>query len=555
MKKSKTSRLLSSPKSLFEIEWQHQQTIPPEAEDLVQKTARNQHPTVQESVVEKLLASLKLQYLPRWVFRTTTETFIFDFLIEPNLVLECTLTARKGCSEAKAWLKDRSTIFERKFKELKKCKPQSFTVMFLEATNCHPEKLRTGIPPLKYTDRLITCLEEFEAFMTQWKHTQVKPKAERLSPQKTPITPHTSKNNHQKEVPLQMISKTGFRIRAQYYTPMAKPLGVNVPGSPTSTIPGSAPLTIETHSENPLAALANQITQETLGKLPIKTLRALLEGIQAISEGKVRKSGKKTELVQRILTSPHKELAVQRFLANNDVSDQCKLERLAVKLFTSLRGALRRTGTEILRELHLPYSMPSLPDDQLSEGTHRIGKCPDPEHECLVCRVFGSLNHDSIFRNYTPPLINDPDHKLDTSHELNHVFIRTHARNVHRPNGSTLNFNQQYFAGTFVTYLTFPTGLPDPLELGFLLNCIERCVDVGAAKAWGAGKLFIQSYTLEKVEISYEREWDGEAFQMTPKVTVTPLKTKLDQAFRIYTQWVAQQMVVPEVAKEGAAAT
>ncbi|NIO19826.1 MAG: hypothetical protein GTN76_03565 [Candidatus Aenigmarchaeota archaeon] len=61
---------------------------------------------------------------------------------------------------------------------------------------------------------------------------------------------------------------------------------------------------------------------------------------------------------------------------------------------------------------------------------------------------------------------------------------------------------------------------------------------MGAAKAWGAGKLFIQSYTLEKVEISYEREWDGEAFQLTPKVTVTPLKAELNPAFRIYAQWV-----------------
>ena len=101
---------------------------------------------------------------------------------------------------------------------------------------------------------------------------------------------------------------------------------------------------------------------------------------------------------------------------------------------------------------------------------------------------------------------------LDPPQEVNHVLIRVHKRNVHRPDGNTLNFNQQYFAGTFVTYLQFPKGLPNPLELGFLVNCLERCADVGAAKAWGAGKLFLQSYILEKVELTYEWEWNGTPF-------------------------------------------
>jgi len=120
--------------------------------------------------------------------------------------------------------------------------------------------------------------------------------------------------------------------------------------------------------------------------------------------------------------------------------------------------------------------------------------------------VFGSLNHASPFKNFTPPLIDDPEHKLKMPQEVNHVLIRTHARNVHRPDGNTLNFNQQYFAGEFVSYLEFSNGLPDPLVLGFLLNCLEWCTEVGAAKAWGAGKLFIHSYALEKVEVRYERE-------------------------------------------------
>ena len=137
--------------------------------------------------------------------------------------------------------------------------------------------------------------------------------------------------------------------------------------------------------------------------------------------------------------------------------------------------------------------------------------------------------------------MDDPRHKLEVPQEVNHVLIRTHARNVHRPDGNTLNFNQQYFAGEFASYLEFPNGLPDPVALGFLLNCLERCVDVGAAKAWGAGKVFLQSYTLEKVEISYTREWNGEAIQLTRKETITPLKAELDHAFDAYAQWVGQR--------------
>lgn len=160
--------------------------------------------------------------------------------------------------------------------------------------------------------------------------------------------------------------------------------------------------------------------------------------------------------------------------------------------------------------------------------------------ECLLCRVFGSLNHASLFRNYTPPLVDDPENKLDIPQEVNHVLIRTHARNVHRPDGNTLNFNQQYFAGEFVTYLQFPNGRPKSIPLGFLLNCLERCTDVGAAKAWGAGKLFLQAYTLEKVELTYTREWDGEAFQLVRKETVTPLKAELEHALDVFEQWLAQ---------------
>jgi hypothetical protein len=53
--------------------------------------------------------------------------------------------------------------------------------------------------------------------------------------------------------------------------------------------------------------------------------------------------------------------------------------------------------------------------------------------------------------------------------------------------------------------------------------------EVGAAKAWwGAGQLFLESYTLERVEWTYTCEWDGEAFRLTWNEKLIPLKTELD---------------------------
>jgi hypothetical protein len=297
--------------------------------------------------------------------------------------------------------------------------------------------------------------------------------------------------------------------------------------------------------ENPLVALSREITESTLTPLSVKELRAILDAIRALSADNVSKSGRKADLITRILTSTTKELAIQRFLADKELGEQCKIERIIVKLFTSLRGALRQAGVEILRTLNLPYSMSALPEDKLPDGAHPIGECPDPEDGCLLCQVFGSLKHPSLFKTYIPPLVDDPEHKRDIPQEVNHVLIRTHARNVHRPNGSTFNFNQQYFAGDFTTYLEFPQGLPSPVVLGFLLNCLEWCADVGAAKAWGAGKLFLRSYALEKVEQIYEPKWTGSSLQLTPKRIITPLRDELEQALADYTGWLAEIQTRP----------
>ena len=84
-------------------------------------------------------------------------------------------------------------------------------------------------------------------------------------------------------------------------------------------------------------------------------------------------------------------------------------------------------GRRSYGNLRLPYSVQALPEDQLPEGAHRPGGCPDPENKCLLCWVFGSLNHASLFKNYTPPLVDDPRHKLEVPQEVNHVLIRPPA--------------------------------------------------------------------------------------------------------------------------------
>lgn len=114
-----------------------------------------------------------------------------------------------------------------------------------------------------------------------------------------------------------------------------------------------------------------------------------------------------------------------------------------------------------------------------------------------------------------------------------------------------MNFNQQYFAGVFTTYLTFSHGLPLPIELGFLVNCLEYCREVGAAKAWGAGKLCLQAYGLEEVAITYTREWTGDRIQLVCKKTITPLREELEAAITAYMQWIAQHRAETLVIEEG----
>jgi len=83
------------------------------------------------------------------------------------------------------------------------------------------------------------------------------------------------------------------------------------------------------------------------------------------------------------------------------------------------------------------------------------------------------------------------------------------------------------------------------------VNCLEYCTEVGAAKAWGAGKLFLQTYTLEKVEVTYTREWTGDVIQLVRKETITPLREELEAAITAYSQWIAQNRTKTTAAKEG----
>ena len=140
--------------------------------DRVELVARRMHPTVQEHVVGSILNTIDLRYCPQWVWHSTHEPFIFDFLIEPRWVLECSLSQRQ-CARTKHWLKERATIIDRKFKVLKRQLPHLFTAMFLEAPNCPPNALRDYIAPiLEYTNKLLTTIDEVEDFAQQWQRTQ-----------------------------------------------------------------------------------------------------------------------------------------------------------------------------------------------------------------------------------------------------------------------------------------------------------------------------------------------------------------------------------------------
>jgi len=49
----------------------------------------------------------------------------------------------------------------------------------------------------------------------------------------------------------------------------------------------------------------------TLEQLSVRALREIIEGIRSLSDEPISKSGKKYELIQRILTSDQKDLAVE----------------------------------------------------------------------------------------------------------------------------------------------------------------------------------------------------------------------------------------------------
>jgi len=60
----------------------------------------------------------------------------------------------------------------------------------------------------------------------------------------------------------------------------------------------------------------------------------------------------------------------------------------------------------------------------------------------------------------------------------------------------------------------------------------------------------LQTYSLEKLKLTNLREWTGQAYQLTPTITVSPLKAELDQALDTYTQWLVEQTArISEVAE------
>ena len=170
--------LLNGEQNLFEKEITRKQ----DPDNFLYKVMRHRKPTIQEAVVGQILEDLQLRHIPQWVLPIQNSHLVFDFLIEPNMVVECTLTERKSY-EASGWLRDRALVLDRKFKILKSFEFESFTLIFLEATQLDPEKLKPLIQFLDYTDKLVTSINEFETFIREWKNEQV------VSDKETDLTP------------------------------------------------------------------------------------------------------------------------------------------------------------------------------------------------------------------------------------------------------------------------------------------------------------------------------------------------------------------------------
>jgi len=51
-----------------------------------------------------------------------------------------------------------------------------------------------------------------------------------------------------------------------------------------------------------------EITEASLEQLYVRALREIIEGIRTLSDESISKSGKKEELIERIMTSPQKEI-------------------------------------------------------------------------------------------------------------------------------------------------------------------------------------------------------------------------------------------------------
>jgi len=168
--------LLRGTDTFFDIETQKSY----DPEDLLHRTMKNQKPTVQEAAISEILTNLHLRYTTQWILQVNNRNHVFDFLVEPNMVIECTFTDRTP-SAVISWLQSRALVLDNKFKSLKKfVNHETFSLMFLESTRLHPTKLKAAICDLEYTDKLVTSIDEFELFIHEWKNSWVSPESKPL---------------------------------------------------------------------------------------------------------------------------------------------------------------------------------------------------------------------------------------------------------------------------------------------------------------------------------------------------------------------------------------
>lgn len=117
--------------------------------------------TVQESLIAQMLEAIGLSFREQWLLRTAGESMVFDFLVEDGVLVECSQSIKRNCSNAWTTLWRRAIILNYKFR-LAKDTGSFTTIALLEASHCEEYQHRALTPKrianLTCTDYIVTSI-------------------------------------------------------------------------------------------------------------------------------------------------------------------------------------------------------------------------------------------------------------------------------------------------------------------------------------------------------------------------------------------------------------